>query len=67
MPNDTARLQSILVPSVPAEKCLTFYYHMFGKHIGALNVFIKDMNGNEYSVWSKSGDQGNVSRWKLLY
>ncbi|XP_046856278.1 MAM and LDL-receptor class A domain-containing protein 1-like isoform X2 [Xenia sp. Carnegie-2017] len=41
-----------------SRKCLTFYYHMYGNHIGSLNVY-RQIYGNEYKVWSKSGNQGN--------
>ncbi|XP_058470669.1 MAM domain-containing glycosylphosphatidylinositol anchor protein 2 [Solea solea] len=44
--------------------CLTFYYHMYGKHIGTLNVFLrlKGSTVTDTSVWSLSGNQGN--RWR---
>ncbi|XP_055361569.1 MAM domain-containing glycosylphosphatidylinositol anchor protein 2 isoform X2 [Betta splendens] len=43
--------------------CLAFYYHMYGKHIGALNVLLrqKGQTVTEVSVWSLTGNQG--SRW----
>ena len=42
-----------------SRKCLTFYYHIYGNNIGSLNVYRK-IYGNKYSVWSKSGNQGNA-------
>lgn len=37
--------------------CLSFYYHMYGGHVGQLNVYL----GNK-KIFSKSGDQGHA--WK---
>ncbi|KAL7379804.1 hypothetical protein ABVT39_006146 [Epinephelus coioides] len=44
--------------------CFAFYYHMYGKHIGALNVFLrqKGQTVTDTSVWSLSGNQGD--RWR---
>ncbi|KAM4729149.1 apical endosomal glycoprotein [Anableps anableps] len=45
--------------------CLTFWYHMYGNHIGTLNVFINDRKmhagGNEegYLKWTKTGNKGD--------
>ncbi|KAM4723741.1 MAM domain-containing glycosylphosphatidylinositol anchor protein 2 isoform 2-T2 [Anableps anableps] len=41
--------------------CFTFYYHMFGKHIGALNIFLrlKGQMLTDTLVWSLTGNQGN--------
>ncbi|XP_067335871.1 MAM domain-containing glycosylphosphatidylinositol anchor protein 2-like isoform X2 [Channa argus] len=43
--------------------CLAFYYHMYGKHIGALNAFLRQKGQavTETPVWSLTGNQGN--RW----
>jgi hypothetical protein len=61
-PDDKARLESILVSEVPPNKCLSFYYHMFGKDVNTLNAIIKRSFNDEDIVWTKSGDQGNI--WK---
>ncbi|XP_057715866.1 MAM domain-containing glycosylphosphatidylinositol anchor protein 2 isoform X2 [Corythoichthys intestinalis] len=48
-----------------AAYCLSFYYHMYGKHIGALNVFLRQKGApqaSETTVWSLSGNQGD--RWR---
>ncbi|XP_008312854.1 MAM domain-containing glycosylphosphatidylinositol anchor protein 2 [Cynoglossus semilaevis] len=47
-----------------ATYCLAFFYHMYGKHIGALNVFLRQKNptATETSVWSLTGNQGN--QWR---
>uniref|UniRef100_A0A3B4ZX85 MAM domain-containing glycosylphosphatidylinositol anchor protein 2-like n=1 Tax=Stegastes partitus TaxID=144197 RepID=A0A3B4ZX85_9TELE len=44
--------------------CFSFYYHMYGKHIGALNVFLrqKGQTVTDTSVWSLTGNQGD--RWR---
>ena len=56
-------LMSLKYPSTKG-KCLQFWYHMYGSHIGTLNVQIKRMVGGKPTyilMWSKSGDNGN--RW----
>ncbi|XP_061781132.1 MAM domain-containing glycosylphosphatidylinositol anchor protein 2 [Nerophis lumbriciformis] len=47
-----------------ATYCLAFYYHMHGKHIGALNVLLrqKGQTATDASVWSLSGNHGD--RWQ---
>lgn len=56
----------ILSPQVPGGSplCFQFYYHMYGPHIGTLNVFVKSvaLNGSQ-TVWTKSLNQGN--KWVL--
>ncbi|XP_064195541.1 MAM domain-containing glycosylphosphatidylinositol anchor protein 2-like isoform X1 [Anguilla rostrata] len=44
--------------------CFSFYYHMYGKHIGTLNTFLrqKGQTSSESPVWSLSGNQGD--RWR---
>ncbi|XP_046856293.1 enteropeptidase-like isoform X2 [Xenia sp. Carnegie-2017] len=42
-----------------SRKCLTFYYHMYGNHIGSLNVYRQTYGLFQNSVWSKSGNHGN--------
>ena len=31
-------------------KCFSFWYHMFGRSIGALNMYIRDTTGKKRSV-----------------
>ncbi|KAG8449184.1 hypothetical protein GDO86_016021 [Hymenochirus boettgeri] len=40
--------------------CFSFYYHMYGKHIGALNVFLrlKGQTTTDISLWSAKGNKG---------
>lgn len=44
--------------------CFSFYYHMYGKHIGALNVILrqKGQTVTDTTVWSLTGNQGD--RWR---
>ncbi|KAL9986065.1 hypothetical protein ACROYT_G000134 [Oculina patagonica] len=57
-PGDNAKLQ-ITVPGSNSSACLKFYYHMYGSHMGTLNV----LNGNT-TIFTKSGDQGD--HWKSV-
>lgn len=43
--------------SVTGDRCMTFYYHMFGGHINTLNVY-----ADTRLIWSRSTNQGNVWR-----
>jgi hypothetical protein len=38
--------------------CLQFWYHMYGKHIGALTVILKT-NHSENLIWQKRGNLGD--------
>ena len=40
--------------------CLQFWYHMQGKDVGKLNVYIT-ANFSQNQIWSQEGNQGN--RW----
>ncbi|XP_046878241.1 MAM domain-containing glycosylphosphatidylinositol anchor protein 2-like [Hypomesus transpacificus] len=48
----------------PPAYCFSFFYHMYGKHIGTLNAFLrqKGQTASDGPVWSLSGHQGD--RWK---
>ena len=56
-PGDNAKL--VIERLVRGIVCLKFFYHMYGSHMGTLNVF----SGNK-TIFTKSGDQGNV--WKRV-
>lgn len=43
--------------------CFTFWYHMYGKDMGTLNVYIQSGN-TTIKYWSHSGDQGD--NWKFV-
>ncbi|XP_072266114.1 MAM domain-containing glycosylphosphatidylinositol anchor protein 1 isoform X6 [Pyxicephalus adspersus] len=49
-------------PKAPSY-CISFYYHMYGRHIGYLNVLLRTMNSGDTPVWSLSGNNGN--KWQL--
>ncbi|XP_060684966.1 MAM domain-containing glycosylphosphatidylinositol anchor protein 2 [Hemiscyllium ocellatum] len=49
--------------SINSAYCVSFYYNMYGKHIGTLNVFLrfKGFKGStvtENLIWTMSGNQG---------
>ena len=59
---DFARLTSPMVSiSQQSVKCLTFWYHMYGPHVSALNVYTNTTTLGPV-IWSKYGIQGKV--WK---
>ncbi|KAK6478831.1 MAM domain-containing glycosylphosphatidylinositol anchor protein 2-like [Huso huso] len=45
--------------------CFSFYYHMYGKHIGTLNAYLrlKGQTTVDSPVWALSGNQGE--HWRL--
>ena len=62
-PNDLARLISPSVTNT-GPQCLQFYYHMYGQHIGRLNVYVKTGTTLPSApMWTKSQNQGN--KWTV--
>ncbi|XP_078373959.1 meprin A subunit beta-like [Oculina patagonica] len=60
-PGDVAILQS--KPFLPSgERCLQFYYHMYGDHIGTLRVLYSS-DGIDTQIWERKQEQGN--QWLL--
>ncbi|XP_061173555.1 MAM and LDL-receptor class A domain-containing protein 2-like [Saccostrea echinata] len=63
---DKARIDS---PSFPATtgtgSCLTFWYSMYGRSIGSLNVYLRQGTSSQLRtpIWTLSGNQG--SRWRI--
>lgn len=59
---DTARLVSpVYQATTAASAChFTFYYNMYGRTIGALNVYARQQDLSVTRIWSKSGSQANV-------
>jgi meprin B len=59
---DVAILRSKAYPAT-TERCLHFYYHMYGKNIGKLSVthsLVTDHDqSSEQELWTLSGDQGD--------
>ena len=58
---DTARLVSPVL-RIP-RTCFRIWYHMYGRAMGSINVFLKPENRPEKVLWQRKGNQGNV--WKL--
>ncbi|XP_041460946.1 MAM and LDL-receptor class A domain-containing protein 1-like [Lytechinus variegatus] len=56
--DDVARLYSDSIP-IGNHMCMTFWYHMYGAHVGTLNVGYGNTDGNTEGpvIWTKSGDQ----------
>lgn len=60
-PNDKARLISPKIDGT-IQSCVTFWYHMWGAQVKALNVYLAHGNTSLGSVvWTRQGNQGN--RW----
>ena len=61
-PNDVARLYSPVYQHQDNHSvaCFQFYYHMYGKAIGSLRIYIKEKSQLfKRSVWEVVGDQGD--------
>ncbi|XP_020893841.1 MAM and LDL-receptor class A domain-containing protein 1-like, partial [Exaiptasia diaphana] len=64
-PRRTAYLVSPEVAPSSRSHCLSFFYHMYGKTMGSLNVIIVDKIKKRYSLLSTiTGNQGNVWHYK---
>lgn len=57
-----ARLLSQTVTTPDADLCMSFWYHMFGEHAGALHIKQRKEAEAEQMLWTVSGHQG--SRWR---
>ncbi|XP_030062831.1 apical endosomal glycoprotein [Microcaecilia unicolor] len=56
----TARFIAHLISSEVKMQCLSFWYHMYGPHIGTLILKIRYDGGNESLLWTETGSHGNV-------
>ena len=57
---DRARFESEIFPPTPSNgRCMSFWYHMKGGHIGTLNVYMSIYGQSETKLWSMSLDQGD--------
>lgn len=43
-------------------QCLSFWYHMYGQHVGELNVLLLQNGSRSAPIWQLKGQQGNI--WK---
>lgn len=60
-----ARLVSPVVSSPDSDLCVSFWYHMFGSHIGTLHIKQRKQTVDgpaDILLWTVSGHQGN--RWR---
>ncbi|KAF3698572.1 Neuropilin-1a [Channa argus] len=59
-----ARLVSPPLAEMDTNLCMSFWYHMFGEHMGALHIKQRKEadEGGEQILWTVSGHQGN--RWR---
>lgn len=55
-----ARLLSPRYPAMQGTSCLQFWYHMYGRTIGTLNVYVKGTAWSTTKVWSKTGNDTNA-------
>ncbi|KAK6177526.1 hypothetical protein SNE40_015611 [Patella caerulea] len=62
-PNHKARLESPeIFSSTSTPQCLSFWYHMYGKDIAQLNVYMKTAGALGDALWTRSGEEGDI--WK---
>ena len=63
--NASARFISGSIPATTATggKCLRFWYHMYGPHVNALNVYVKVGSHVGAAVWNRNGTRGDT--WHL--
>ena len=60
-PGDVAILFTPVISR--GQKCMTFFYHMYGPHISSLSVYSTSNNRTlGTALWGKNGTQGNVWR-----
>ncbi|XP_076600646.1 neuropilin-1a-like isoform X1 [Chaetodon auriga] len=57
-----ARLASLPITAPDADLCMSFWYHMFGEHAGALHIKQRKEAEGGQILWTVSGHQG--SRWR---
>ncbi|XP_038641587.1 meprin A subunit beta-like isoform X3 [Scyliorhinus canicula] len=58
-PRQSGEHAALVSPVLRGQKCLTFWFNMFGSHMGSLNVFQKSENAPHWhKLWSVSGNKG---------
>ncbi|XP_067219288.1 MAM and LDL-receptor class A domain-containing protein 1 isoform X1 [Chanodichthys erythropterus] len=57
-------LMKVNQPSSEHGECLMFWYHMSGRDVGSLNIYVQELHSakSQILVWSVSGDQGE--QWR---
>lgn len=57
-------LMDVNHPSSEHGECLMFWYHMNGRDVGSLNIYVQELHSarSQMPVWSASGDQGE--QWR---
>lgn len=48
----------LMGPRMCGRMCLQFYYNMYGKRMGSLNVYKREGMQNDDMIWTLSGNQG---------
>ncbi|XP_076332023.1 meprin A subunit beta-like isoform X2 [Tachypleus tridentatus] len=65
-PGDRARITSPVFQGDSHDRCLIFYYHMYGEDMGMLQVHVQqDKDISE--LWHRSGNLGDLWRKKVLH
>lgn len=51
-------------PTPEHGECWMFWYHMDGRNVGSLNIYVQELHraGSNTPLWSMSGDQGE--QWR---
>ncbi len=52
----TARLRTNDL-NLGVDSCLEFYYHMYGRHMGSLEVALTYANGTDRTAWNMTGNR----------
>lgn len=60
--DDRAPLTTPRIGQTGPQCVLSFWYHMYGSHIGTLSVKLAFLDGTQPTIWSKSGSQGD--KWQ---
>ena len=63
MKDEGEKARIISPMQLSGQYCLTFWYSMYGRGIGALNVYLAT-RGNETVIFNKEKNIGNRSWWK---
>lgn len=56
----------IISDEVQGQKCLQFWYYMYGMDVDTLNVYISKKNAIGKPVWTRSRNQGSFVEMKII-